>query len=437
MLTTKYQSAAFKIELDQKDITLTFADRLESMTITENRGTEADQIDIVLLDHDGKLDIPNRGVKLSVAIGFKGEPLISKGTFTVDDVQHSGTPDKLTIHARSADLRAGISTQKERSWHDIPLGRIIKIIALESQLKHTIPDDLASQQIQHIDQTNESDINLLSRLAKMFDAIFTIKNDTLIFMRKGLAISASGKPLPVQKITRASGDLHQFSIVERDACTGVKALYHDLHQAIKGEIIVDEGNITGETLCAAPITTITAKGRTYTLTKLYKSKASATRAARNKYRNLNAGKAKYNSVIANYRDAATGQKKQSVITAQNVNVNKTHDALASRIYEPNDAMQASADNIKTLRHIYANKTNAIRAAKAEYMRIKRGTSLFSLNLATGRPEISPEHPVTVSGWKPAIDSTKWIVERATHVISDGAGLLTRLDMELKIEEPGD
>lgn len=433
MLTQNHPAAAFKIELEKRDISLTFANRLESLTVTENRGPEADQLDIVVLDHDGKVDIPHRGIKLSVAIGWQGHELVSKGSFIVDDVQHSGTPDKLTIRARSADLRAGLSTQKERSWHETTLGNIVKIIAIEATLKHVIPPDLASQHIQHIDQTNESDVNLLSRLAKMFDAVFTVKNGTLIFMRTGLAISASGKPLPLHTITRASGDQHQFSIADRDTYTGVKALYQDMQQAIKGEVIIDEGNVTGEALAPAPITTITAKGRAYSLPKLYKSKASAERAARNKYRDLNTSRAQYSTVNASYRNANTGKKETVAITAQNVNVNKTPDAIATDINEKDAAISASADNIKTLRHIYANKANAVRAARAEYTRIKRGTSLFSLSLALGRPEISPENPVTVSGWKPSIDSTQWIVERATHIISDGAGLLTRLEMELKVD----
>lgn len=435
MQTEKHPAAIFSIKLEGRDITDTFAGRLESMTITENRGPEADQLDIVLLDTDGELDIPYRGIKISAAIGWQGEGLINKGTFIVDDVEHSGLPDKLTIRARSADLRAGLTTQKERSWHETTVGAIVKSIATGNLLKAVIPVELSTQHIQHIDQTNESDANLLSRLAHMFDAVFTVKEGNLLFLKTGFGISASGKPLQAVEITRSSGDQHRFGIADRDTCTGVKALYHDIHQAIKGEVIVDEGNATGEALTPAPVTTITAEGRVFNLPKLYKSKASAERAARNKYRDLAEGKSKYGTVIAYYRDVRSGKKLQAIITANNVNVSKRHDAIATDIGEPDAALTASADNIKTLRHIYANRANAIRAAKAEYTRIKRGASTFSLTLALGRPDISPEQPATVSGWKPVIDSTKWIVTQATHVLSDGAGLLTRLEMELKVEEP--
>lgn len=432
MTTLNHPAADFKITLDSRDVTLKFADRLESLTITESRGPEADQLDIVLLDHDGALEIPHRGIKLSVAIGWKGEDLIPKGSFIVDDVEHTGTPDKLTIRARSADLRKGLTTQKERSWHQQTVGDIVKSIATGNLLKALIAPELATQQIQHIDQTNESDMNLLSRLAKMFDAVFTVKNGNLLFLKTGLGVSASGKPLPSVSITRASGDQHRFGIADRDTYTGVKALYQDINQAIKGEIIVDEGSETGEDL-PAPNSTITAQGRVFSLPKLYKNKSSAERAARNKYRDLLEGSSIYGTVEATYRDDRTGNKIKVLITADNVNVNKQSDAIATDIGEPDAALTASADNIKTLRHVYANKVNAQRAAKAEYTRIKRGTSVFSLSLALGRPDISPEQSATVSGFKAAIDSTSWLVTRATHVLSDGGGLITRLEFELKVQ----
>lgn len=432
MQETKHLQAAFKLQLEGRDITEPFLTRLESLTITENRGPEADQLDIVLLDLDGKLEIPHRGVKIRAAIGWKGEALHNKGTFIVDDVEHTGLPDKLTIRARSADLRAGLTTQKERSWHNTTLGDIAHSIAVTNQLKTVIPPELATQPIHHIDQTNESDANLLTRLAKMFDAVFTVKNGNLLFLKTGHGVSASGKPLPAINITRASGDQHRFTVADRDTCTGVKALYHDVNQAKKGEVIIDDGDVTGEDIAASEATTITAEGRVFHMPKLYKSKASATRAARNKYRELAETKKQYGSVIAYYRDARSGKKLPVTITAKNLN--KTTDALASNAKEADATITASADNIKTLRHIYSSKANAIRAARAEYIRIKRGTSTFSLTLATGRPDISPEMPASVSGWNPAIDSTQWIVTQAVHSINDSAGMISRVELELKVDE---
>ncbi|EFJ8196132.1 phage late control D family protein, partial [Escherichia coli] len=54
--------------------------RLMSLSLTDNRGFEADQLTITLDDADGQLQLPPRGARLTVLIGWKGEPLTEKGT---------------------------------------------------------------------------------------------------------------------------------------------------------------------------------------------------------------------------------------------------------------------------------------------------------------------------------------------------------------------
>lgn len=53
---------------------------------------------------------------------------------------------------------------------------------------------------------------------------------------------------------------------------------------------------------------------------------------------------------------------------------------------------------------------------------------MTYSLALGCPEIRSELSVTVCGFKPEIDGTDWLVDRATHTISD-AGLQTSLELE--------
>ncbi|AOL13338.1 Phage late control gene D protein (GPD) [Enterobacter sp. HK169] len=51
----------FMLKLDDRDITQNFSHRLISLTMTDKRGLEADQLDILLDDSDGLLDLPARG----------------------------------------------------------------------------------------------------------------------------------------------------------------------------------------------------------------------------------------------------------------------------------------------------------------------------------------------------------------------------------------
>ncbi|GGY03689.1 phage late control D family protein [Paludibacterium paludis] len=227
----------------RKDITKKFAGRLISLKITDNRGFESDQLDLSLDDSDGRLDIPERGRRISVSIGWKGRPLIDKGVFVIDEITHEGAPDIMTIRGRATDLRAGISTKREKSWHKTTVGKIVSAIAKANYLTPVISSWLASRPVEHMDQANESDGNLLTRLAQQHDAIATVKQGKLLFIKAGDATSATGKPFPTVIIKRKTGDRHHFSMADRDAYTAVKACWHNLDKATRGEVMVDKDTL--------------------------------------------------------------------------------------------------------------------------------------------------------------------------------------------------
>jgi phage protein D len=156
--------------------------------------------------------------------------VVDKGQYKVDELEHAGPPDRLTIRARSVDLSGGMVTRKERSFRGQTLGAIIGAIAAQNDLAAVVASALAGLVIDHIDQTGESDANFLTRLAKDHDAIATVKQGKLLFIPTGAAQSASGIPLPTVEITRASGDTHSFLIADRENYNGVKAYYQDARQ---------------------------------------------------------------------------------------------------------------------------------------------------------------------------------------------------------------
>ena len=65
----------YMLMLDSRDITGNISDRLMSMTLTDNRGFEADQLDLELDDADGQIVLPRRGAVIQLALGWKGQPL--------------------------------------------------------------------------------------------------------------------------------------------------------------------------------------------------------------------------------------------------------------------------------------------------------------------------------------------------------------------------
>jgi phage protein D len=235
-----YAVPAWRVVLDGQDLTERFRPRLLDLTLSEARGGEADQLDLRIHDHDGRMALPRRGVELSVAIGWADAGLVEKGTFRVDEVEHSGSPDILTIRARSADLTHPMRTRRERSWHDVTLGNVVRNLAGEHGLQARIAPALASIGIAHLDQTGESDVHLLTRLGRQYDAVATVKAGSLIFLPIGSGTTASGEPLPSPLLRRQDGDQHRYALADRDAYSGVRAYWNDKPGAQRKSVLVGE-----------------------------------------------------------------------------------------------------------------------------------------------------------------------------------------------------
>lgn len=79
LLNKGNKTPAFSISIEGRDITTVLDNRLMSLTLTDNRGFEADQLDLELDDADGKIVLPRRGAVITLALGWKGQPLFPKG----------------------------------------------------------------------------------------------------------------------------------------------------------------------------------------------------------------------------------------------------------------------------------------------------------------------------------------------------------------------
>ncbi|EAV5169612.1 phage late control D family protein [Salmonella enterica subsp. enterica serovar Kiambu] len=365
----------FMLTLESKDITGNISDRLISLTMTDNRGFEADQLDIELDDTDGLVALPIRGAVLSLYLGWKGFALVGKGRFTVDEVEHRGAPDTVTIRARSADFRGTLNSRREESWHDTTLGAIVSAIASRNKLAASVAESLAGIQIPHIDQSQESDAVFLTRLAERNGGTVSVKAGKLLMLKAGSGKTASGKPIPQITIQRSDGDRHQFAIADRGAYTGVTAKW--LHTKDP---------------------------------KPEKQKQAVKLKRKPKEQHLRAlqhPKAKPVSSKA----AAKKKKEQEA--------------------REGEYMAGESDNVFALTTIYATKAQAMRAAQAKWDKLQRGVAEFSIMLATGREDIYPETPVRVTGFKSVIDDQSWIISKVTHSLG-GNGFTTALELEVML-----
>ncbi len=337
--TERYQCAAaypvpaIRITVDDTDIAPAIIPRLISLDLMDNRGIEADQLTLTLSDHDGLLAIPPKGAIIRLWLGWSDTGLVDKGTYTVDETEHSGAPDVLSIRARSADFRKSLKTKRERSWSNTTLGDVLGVIALGNGLSATIADALHGLPILQLDQANESDANLISRIGEEFDAVVTIKAGCLLCLPAGGGKTAKGAELPHITLTRADGDQHRYLQADRDRYDGVRSYFYDVNSAKKQEAIAGGG-----------------------------------------------------------------------------------------------------EHLKDLRHTYSERPSALRAARAEFNRLRRGSAALSYTLALGRPDLIPELTYTLQGVKDEIDEIIWYGGNVQHTLSADNGYTVNLELESKLPD---
>lgn len=364
-----------KLTINGKPFNTDALSRIISISLTDKSGFEADELTVSLSDHDGKLALPPKSAEITIALGYIETGIVDKGSYKITEVSWSGAPDTLHITAQSADTSDRFSEAKEKSWHKTSLKEIIESIAAANGYTPIIGKAYQDEKIDHIDQSNESDAAFLSRLAERYDAIATVKHGRLLFVSSGEATTASGQPLPTIRITRNSGDQYTFRYSNTESYNAVRAYYIDKQTGKKHEVVITEENYD-------PVK------KTVTTTKQYKTKR---------------------------KDG------------------KTHKTTTKEVTEIKQA-DTTGKKIKTLRHTYQSPKTAATGARAAYKKLKRGAMEFDISLAVGRPDIAPESPVTLQGFKPEIDAEKWVGKETVHTL-DGNGLTTAVKLQSLIDVP--
>lgn len=355
-----------ELTIDGKRFGTQAMSRIISISLTDKRGFEADELTIELDDHDGTIAIPKTGSKITLKLGYKETGLVEKGEYLVSEFTASGSPDRLSITARAADLAEALAEQVEKSWHKQTLYQIIETIAKKHKYEYIISKDYQNQKIEHIDQTNESDASFMSRLAEQYDAIATIKNGKLLFIPAGESQTASGQPILPTTITRASGDSHSFTYSSSNSYQAVRAYYTDKKTGQKKEVIVNKDNA--------------------------------------------------------YPNKKTTQQTKSV---------KGKTFKAKKKENDNKKVNTEGQKIKTLRHLYATENGAWSGARGAFKKIQRGVAEFSITLAVGRPDLYPETPAVVKGFKPEIDAEAWLITEVSHKLDSG-GYTASIQFEARI-----
>ena len=231
----------FQILADQRDITARLQDRLLALYITDEAGFRYDTVEIHLDDRDAKIEWPKHGAELDVSLGYRSTGLTAMGRYVVDEVSHTSPPSTLIIRGQAIDKPRSLHSKQTRSWSSISLGDLITTIAAEHNLTAKVADILADIRIDHLDQIDESDSHLLTRLAQDYGAVAKPISGYLVFITKGEAKTVTGQALPITTIPKTSIIRHRMTQAQRNQYQAVRAYYYDADTANTIAIETGEG----------------------------------------------------------------------------------------------------------------------------------------------------------------------------------------------------
>ena len=231
----------FRIIANGVNVTAQMKDRMLGLSISDEAGLKSDQAEITLDNRDNAITLPNDlNVPLIISTGYKETFLLPMGTYVFDEVTTKGPPDTLIIRGKAANLGGSIQNQKTRNWDDVTLGQIVRTI--EHDLDPKIAQAYQDISYDHLDQTDESDINFLTRLAHDHDAMATVKGQALLFIGKGQGQTASGQPMPPVDIDKIGVIRHAMTWAKRDDFKSVEAYWQNTQTGKKEKVTEGEGS---------------------------------------------------------------------------------------------------------------------------------------------------------------------------------------------------
>jgi hypothetical protein len=218
---------AFKILADGADVTATMADRLLSLSVTDEDGETADRLEIELDDRDGRIALPEIDAELTVSLGFAGRGLTPMGTFAVEGLSGRTPPQTLRITATAVDLKATARAPRSRAFEDKTLSEIVTQIAGDAGLSPVVGASIRDTRWAYLAQTAESDLHFLTRIARQIDATAKAANGRLIVVRRAEGTTAEGEPLPPVSVPVTALARWSWTLKSREVDGTVEAEWAD------------------------------------------------------------------------------------------------------------------------------------------------------------------------------------------------------------------
>lgn len=263
-ITSMAWKPALRVTVNGSDVTSAITGALRSLTLTDTAGIQSDSVDIslageVLLQ---TIALPATGAEMEIALGYGLTPK-KVGLYVVEETGVQGGPGGETITIRgyaasygdSDEGKSGLNTSKSRSWAEgTKVSAMVEKIAKEAGFKSSVTTEAGEIELPHLDQINESDMALLTRVARENGLIFKPGGGTLAMRTAGEATTASGSSMPTVTLTKPECSSWGLSVRRPEAVKQVVTTYRNIKTAKTVQVTQDAPTYTGGTSSTATST---------------------------------------------------------------------------------------------------------------------------------------------------------------------------------------
>lgn len=222
---------------------------ISSARVTDEAGLSSDSCEITFSNSpfDGAYAMPEPGSELEISMGYLGN-FVTMGVYVADEIEESAPPWQITVTGRAKAMgataggMAPIHQQKTRSWSaGLTLRSIVSTIASDNGLRAAVTDAAGGIVPGHLDQIDESDMSLVTRIAMSFDLVAKPAGGTLFVGRRGDGTTASGGKTPTVELYQSSVSRWSMRRSMSEAVGSVIATWRDLDGNVDTEVTVGSG----------------------------------------------------------------------------------------------------------------------------------------------------------------------------------------------------
>ncbi len=206
-----------EVTVGGKPVSAGFYSRLNSATIHDAPGQDADTCELTFDDAGNAIEMPVAGSIIMVKFGFRDAGSWKMGLFEVEKPRITGGEggEFLILSGRSAAMGKDVKEPGSEHFDEKTIGGIVQELASRHGYSAKVSPELASIQLPYVARHGQSTADFLTRLADRNGALFAVKDGKFLFLKRG--------GLPALSIDKNQCESWEFTVEPRPKFSKVEA----------------------------------------------------------------------------------------------------------------------------------------------------------------------------------------------------------------------